>query len=80
MWVAEVFTDAVSILVQVDVAAHTVTLTVEDNGVGVDPTIRPGGGLRNTAARATAAGGHSTIARRGARGRSFAWIVPLRSD
>ena len=72
--------DAVTILVRVDVAAQTLSLTVEDNGVGVDPATRPGGGLRNTVARATAAGGHSTVARRVERGTSFVWIVPLRFE
>ena len=70
--------DAVTVLVQVDVAAETLTLKVDDNGVGIDPATRPGGGLRNAAARAKAANGHTTVARRGERGTSSVWTVPLR--
>ena len=44
--------DAGEVLVGVDMTAKTLTIRVEDNGVGIDPQVTPGG--RNTAARARA--------------------------
>ena len=41
------------------------TIQVEDNGVGIDPYVTPGG--RNTTARARASGGHATVVRRSSR-------------
>jgi signal transduction histidine kinase len=69
--------DEVRVLVSVDPAAKTLTIQVEDNGVGIDPDAPAGRGLRNTAARAKAAGGHSSAVRRSGPGTSFAWVVPL---
>lgn len=69
--------DAVNVLVRVDMADKTLTIQVEDNGVGITPAVNPGSGLRNTAARAAAAGGHATVARRQEPGTSFVWVVPL---
>ena len=54
--------DAGDVLVGVDMTAKTLTIQVEDNGVGIDPHVTPGG--RNTAARARASGGHATVVRR----------------
>jgi signal transduction histidine kinase len=69
--------DAVQVLVSVDQSAKTLTIQVDDNGVGIDPDARAGRGLRNAAARAKAAGGHSSVVRRSGPGTSFAWVVPL---
>ena len=52
------------------------TIQVEDNGVGIDPQVTPGG--RNTAARARASGGHATVVRRSEPGTTFTWVaLPL---
>jgi glucose-6-phosphate-specific signal transduction histidine kinase len=54
--------DAGKVLVGVDMTAKTLTIRVEDNGVGIDPHVTPGG--RNTAAWTRASGGHATVVRR----------------
>jgi signal transduction histidine kinase len=54
---------------RVDMTAKTLTIQVEDNGVGIDPHVTPGG--RNTAARARASGGHATVVRRSEPGTTF---------
>jgi hypothetical protein len=54
------------VLVGVDMTAKRLTIQVEDNGVGIDPQVTPGG--RNTAARARASGGHATVVRRSEQG------------
>ena len=54
--------DAGDVLVGVDTTAKTLTIQVEDNGVGIDPQVTPGG--RNTAARARASGERATVVRR----------------
>jgi hypothetical protein len=55
------------------------TIQVEDNGVGIDPYVTPGG--RNTAARARASGGHATVVRRSSRGPlSPGWHSRLRES
>ena len=56
--------------------AKTLTIQVEDDGVGIDPHVTPGG--RNTAARARASGGHATVVRRSEPGTTFTWVaLPL---
>jgi len=57
--------DAGDVLVGVDTTAKTLTIQVEDNGVGIDPQVTLG--RRNTAARARASGGHATVVRRSSR-------------
>jgi signal transduction histidine kinase len=69
--------DEVQVLVSVDPTASTLTIQVDDNGVGIDPDARAGRGLRNADARAKAAGGYSNVVRRSGSGTSFAWVVPL---
>jgi signal transduction histidine kinase len=69
--------DEVQVLVSVDQAAKTLTIQVDDNGIGIDPDARAGRGLRNADARAKAAGGYSSVVRRSGPGTSFAWVVPL---
>lgn len=64
------------VLVGVDPDVKTLTVQVEDDGVGIDPSSAPGGGLVNTQARAAAAGGELTV-RRSEPGTTFAWVVPL---
>jgi signal transduction histidine kinase len=68
---------SVDVLVAVDDRAHTLTVQVTDDGIGIPADARTGSGLRNTAARARAAGGHATVVRRASIGTTFAWIVPL---
>ena len=68
---------AVDVLVAVDEPARTLTIRVDDDGVGIAPDAPPGSGLRNTAGRARAAGGHATVTRRTTDGTTFGWIVPL---
>ena len=64
------------VLVGVDMTAKTLTIQVEDNGLGIDPHVTPGG--RNTAARARASGGHATVVRRSEPGTTFTWVaLPL---
>jgi hypothetical protein len=68
--------DAGDVLVGVDTTAKTLTIQVEDNGVGIDPHVTPGG--RNTVARARASGGHATVVRRSEPGTTFTWVaLPL---
>ena len=68
--------DAGDVLVGVDMTANTLTIQVEDNGVGIHPHATPGG--RNTAARARASGGHATVVRRSEPGTTFTWVaLPL---
>jgi signal transduction histidine kinase len=50
---------------------------VDEDGIGIAPDAPAGSGLRNTAARARAAGGHATVTRRTTAGTTFGWIVPL---
>jgi hypothetical protein len=64
------------VLVGVHMTAKTLTIRVEDNGVGIDPQVTPG--RRNTAARARASGGHATVVRRSEPGTTFTWVaLPL---
>jgi signal transduction histidine kinase len=67
----------VNVLAAVDLAAKTLTIKVEDNGVGIAAKAPTGSGLRNATARAKAAGGHSSAVRRSGPGTSFTWVVPL---
>ena len=68
--------DAGEVLVGVDMTAKTLTIRVEDNGMGIDPHVTPGG--RNTAARARASGEHTTVVRRSEPGTTFTWVaLPL---
>jgi signal transduction histidine kinase len=67
----------VDVLVAVDDRAHTLSVQVTDDGIGIPSHARTGSGLRNTAARARAAGGHASVARRASVGTTFSWIVPL---
>ncbi len=69
--------DEVTVLVAVDLAAKTLTIQVEDNGIGIADAAPAGGGVRNTQDRAKAAGGHATVVRRAEPGTSFTWVVPL---
>jgi signal transduction histidine kinase len=69
--------DEVQVLVSVDPTARTLTIQVDDNGVGIDPDARAGRGLRNADARAKAAGGYSSVVPGSGSGTSFAWVVPL---
>ena len=76
MWSGTPRADATDVLVGVDMTAKTPTIQVEDNGVGIDPHVTPGG--RNTAARARASGGHATVVRRSEPGTTFTWVaLPL---
>ncbi|GAA3632000.1 GAF domain-containing protein [Microlunatus ginsengisoli] len=68
---------SVEVLVAVDDKARTLTIQVDDDGVGIPVNAPPGSGLRNTAARARAAGGHVSVVRRTTVGTTFGWIVPL---
>ena len=68
--------DAGDVLVGVDTTAKTLTIQVEDNGVGIDPQVTLG--RRNTAARARASGEHTTVVRRSEPGTTFTWVaLPL---
>lgn len=69
--------DQVMVLVAVDLAAKTLTIQVEDNGVGMGHDAAVGSGLRNTHDRAKAAGGPVSVVRRADLGTSFTWVVPL---
>jgi hypothetical protein len=65
-----------SVLLGVDMTAKTLTIQVEDNGVGIDPHVTPGG--RNTAARARASGRHANVVRCSEPGTTSAWVaLPL---
>ncbi len=66
-----------TVLVEVDSASKTLRVQVDDDGVGIPGTVIPGHGLRNTKARAVAAGGHAGISRRAQGGSTFTWVVPL---
>jgi signal transduction histidine kinase len=68
---------AVEVLVAVDEAARTLTVQVTDDGIGIPVDAPTGSGLRNAAARARSAGGHSSVIRRTTVGTTFSWIVPL---
>lgn len=68
---------SVDVVVAVDNGAHTLTVQVEDDGIGIPADAPTGSGLRNTTARARAAGGHVHVARRTTVGTTFSWIVPL---
>ncbi|GAA1435173.1 two-component system sensor histidine kinase [Microlunatus lacustris] len=68
---------AVDVAVHWDVDGRQVTLQVDDDGSGLDPNAVPGLGLRNTAARAQAAGGTAEAVRREGGGTSFRWVIPL---
>jgi signal transduction histidine kinase len=68
---------AVDLSVGWDVDAGQVTLQLDDDGRGLDPTAAHGLGLRNTAARARAAGGSSQVGPRTGGGTSFRWSIPV---
>ena len=68
---------AVDVLVHWDVDGERVTLQVDDDGTGLDPSAVQGLGLRNTAARARVAGGSARVGRREGGGTSFRWVIPL---
>jgi signal transduction histidine kinase len=67
----------VEVLVHWDVDGGQVTLQVDDDGVGLDPTAPRGLGLRNTAARAHAVGGSARVGPRAGGGTSFRWTIPV---
>ena len=67
----------VEVLLAVDDSAHTLLIQVDDDGVGIAPDAPTGSGLRNTAARARAAGGHVSVHRRTPAGTTFSWVVPF---
>jgi signal transduction histidine kinase len=67
----------VQVGIAVDDRAHTLTIQVEDDGIGIPVDAPTGSGLRNTSARARAAGGHASVVRRASCGTTFSWIVPL---
>jgi hypothetical protein len=65
------------VLFGVDLTAKTLSIQVEDNGVGIDPHVTPAG--RNTAARARASGRHANVVRRSEPGTTFTWVaLPLK--
>ena len=67
--------DAGDVLVGVDMTAKTLTIQVEDNGVGIDPHVTLS--RRSTAARARS-GEHATVVRRSEPGTTFTWVaLPL---
>jgi PAS domain S-box-containing protein len=67
--------------VELAVDGTQVGLTVEDDGVGVDPdVIRPGSGLRNIGARAEQLHGTFSVAARMPAGTSMTWVVPYESS
>ena len=68
---------AVDVLVYWDLEDQQLTLQVDDDGTGINPTGSQGNGLRNTAARARAARGWSRVERRAKAGTSFIWTVPV---
>jgi signal transduction histidine kinase len=74
---------AVHVFVMLDDAGRRVTLTIEDDGVGlrVDPTSdeRSGHGTINMAARAARLGGASSLQARADGGARLVWYVPLAS-
>jgi signal transduction histidine kinase len=63
--------------VHVDPSARTVTLTVEDDGVGPSSDDLPGHGTVNMAARALRLGGSYILERRVEGGARLTWSVPL---
>lgn len=68
--------DAGDVLVGVDTTAKTLTIQVEDNGVGIDPQVTLG--RRNTAARARASGGTPRSCGAPSRGDHLRWVaLPL---
>lgn len=66
--------------VELVVDGSQIALTVEDDGVGVDPeAIRPGSGLRNVVARAEHLHGTFGVATRTPVGTTMTWVVPFRA-
>jgi signal transduction histidine kinase len=65
------------IAVTVDVATRSLTLVIEDDGIGPGPDDKPGHGTVNMVARATRLGGTCTLQRRDDGGARLTWKVPL---
>ena len=57
----------------------TLGITVSDNGLGADPTLRPGVGWSSMAERAAELGGSCTVSRRAAGGLTVRAMIPLPS-
>jgi signal transduction histidine kinase len=66
-------------VIELEVTADEVRLTVLDNGVGIPQGIRNASehGLRNARRRAAALGGVLEVTPRQPHGTSFVWRVPL---
>ncbi len=65
--------------VTVAVTAETVSLTVTDDGDGLDPLRPPGGGTRNMETRAQQLGGTVSVENRAGAGTTLIWQVPRAS-
>lgn len=68
---------ASSTVVDITVTREAVTVTVDDNGVGVPPRSQRSSGTANLAARAQAYGGRFTLEPRTPTGARARWDVPL---
>lgn len=69
---------ATGIEVEVTAAATALTLSVRDNGRGIDPSrSSAGSGLANMRARARELGGDCDVERRQTGGTAVEWVVPL---
>ena len=66
-----------TVRVLADLAARTVTLVIEDDGIGPGPDDVPGQGTVNMAARAHRLGGTFSLERRSGGGARLSWCVPL---
>jgi signal transduction histidine kinase len=66
-----------TVRVLADLAARTVTLVIEDDGIGPSPDDVPGQGTVNMAARAHRLGGTFSLERRSEGGARLSWCVPL---
>jgi signal transduction histidine kinase len=67
----------VDVQVMVDTSSRTLTVVIEDDGIGPGPDDVAGHGTVNMAARARRLGGVCTLERRSPGGARLAWSVPL---
>ena len=70
---------AQTVAVDLSIAAGVVTLRVEDDGIGIPPSV-PLSGLANLTERATLLGGTCTITPRAGGGTLIEWTVPAEFD
>nr|WP_255727406.1 GAF domain-containing protein [Nesterenkonia sp. DZ6] len=71
--------DATTIEVEITATPHTVTLRVDDDGVGLSSDTSRRSGTDNLRARARAHGGDFTLSPRGAGGTRALWWAPVKS-